>query len=575
MTEDQQTAPVARSPSPPDGWSSPPPSADAGSSAHASLWRTIPTREPGPGVLSRRQRSVAVVIGVLLFLAGLLSAWVLALSTVPAPFFLTIPMTEYTARQFPPLAFAEQDSDLLCSQYSRHRKAFNSQQSDLLKQEVEGLRGHREHTLLVHLRAHALTRKGQVYVVAGNGSPDTTEDLGVTLEAVLDALERCPSRHKLLLLDLMGPLADTRLGQLEDLAVRVETMLQSRPASQLMILCACQRGQTAHVSEQLGQSAFASFIDEGLRGPADGYGPGGLRNGRVSVRNLGAYAHDKVDLWAVANRGEHQMPRLYGNDPDDFVVKVIHPGVAPPVRPELASYPDWLRSGWELHDRYRRDNLWEIAPHTFQTVGAVLLRAEQNWRGGREPGLVRSTLEADLAGLKDRIDRARALASLAPAEPGPEGTPLHSREIRSGPQPRSLASLRPAINPTTAGELHSLLIRLPSLPAKEAEKEPAEFLGKLKEKLTFPQWAALLLAEANSDETPPEKSRLLLLQRLLRGFPGGEQPTLVETLLLERLAAWPVDASSWPTDAVRFLLHAVRDEERAVWRLSGPSRKYV
>ena len=51
---------------------------------------------------------------------------------------------------------------------------------------------------------------------------------------------------------------------------------------------------TALASEAMGRSVFGFYLEEGLRGWADGYGEG-KRDGHVSVRELAAFVGARVD----------------------------------------------------------------------------------------------------------------------------------------------------------------------------------------------------------------------------------------------------------------------------------------
>ena len=96
--------------------------------------------------------------------------------------------------------------------------------------------------VLVHLRAHALTRGDQVYVIPGNASPDDPNSW-MNLKELLDLLAQNPAAHRMLLLDLSGPIADPILGQLEDdVSARVRDTLESRADKKLTVLLACDRG---------------------------------------------------------------------------------------------------------------------------------------------------------------------------------------------------------------------------------------------------------------------------------------------------------------------------------------------
>src|SRR5439155_64864 len=135
----------------------------------------------------------------------------------------------------------------------------------------------------------------------------------LSLRDVLKSIEECPSRHKLLILDLVRPVADARLGILsEDVAAGIEKELTDVPDDNRLVLCACSPGQVSLSSEAAGRSIFNYYVEEGLRGWADGYGPRGRRDGRVTVTELAEFVKVRVDRWAQRNRNARQTPVLYG-----------------------------------------------------------------------------------------------------------------------------------------------------------------------------------------------------------------------------------------------------------------------
>ena len=81
----------------------------------------------------------------------------------------------------------------------------------------------------------------------------------------------CPARNRLVLLDLMRPLADPIKGILaDDTPARIGQAIDAAKLSgDLFVLSACDTGQQSWVSQELGRSVFVLAIEEGLRGQAD------------------------------------------------------------------------------------------------------------------------------------------------------------------------------------------------------------------------------------------------------------------------------------------------------------------
>src|SRR5207244_6082355 len=118
-----------------------------------------------------------------------------------------------------------------------------------------------------------------------------------------------PAGHKLLILDTMRPLADPRLGVLtNDVASRISQELKAVEDPLRMALLSCSPGQVSLVSEDLGQSVFGYYLEEGLRGWAQGWNAEGKSHGQVSARELAEFVKRRVDRWAERNRRTRPTP---------------------------------------------------------------------------------------------------------------------------------------------------------------------------------------------------------------------------------------------------------------------------
>src|SRR2546425_1280015 len=63
---------------------------------------------------------------------------------------------------------------------------------------------------------------------------------------ILQNLRDCPSEHKLLILDIMRPLINSRLGLVAgDVAERVQAVVQAAEDKDLLVLTACSPGQVS------------------------------------------------------------------------------------------------------------------------------------------------------------------------------------------------------------------------------------------------------------------------------------------------------------------------------------------
>jgi hypothetical protein len=349
---------------------------------------------------------------VLLALGGAVVAWLFFLRGLPSPYFLSLPIREYSAKQLAPNAFAVQDCDALLQHFPKdHKRAYESQTLDRMRKELAALRSKTDTPAVVHLTALALVHEGDVFVLPGDADVDNP-DSWLPLREVLRALHQCPSKHKLLLLDIMKPVASARLGVLvDDVAANIKRLLDKDDDPNLLVLCACDAAQLSHVSEETGLSIFAYYLDQGLRGQADGSGDAGALDGRVSARELAAFVRQRVERWAWRNRLAYQTPVLLGKGADFPLVS--YEQTAPEPAPEPAGakpLPDWLRSGWEFRDKAWSEQSYRLAPLEFRRLSATLLRSEQRWRGGKEEIDLRNELKEETARFQEQLKIATDLS---------------------------------------------------------------------------------------------------------------------------------------------------------------------
>jgi hypothetical protein len=507
----------------------------------ARLWREEGQRPlPLPQQPPPRTGRMCVVGGLMLALTGVFTGLLFWLRAEPNPLFLPLWVTEQQARQFPPAPWAAQDRAELTALFS-HQRAPSAQDRHLLLHQLVALAWEDAgDAVVVYLGAQGIREgPGKVAVVAADANPD---DPGTRLPLgkVLELLRECPARHRLLILDVMRPLGDPRLGILnEDVAGAVQAEVAAAGDPNLLVLCACAPGQTALTSAALGRSVFAWYVEQGLRGRADGWLADGRRDGHVSVRELAAFVRSRVDRWAVRNRDSRQTPVLLGNG-KDFLMRNADPVVEAPTPGEVAAYPAWLLEGWKQRDQAVQDGSWRLAPRLRCQQEAFLLRAEAQWRGGVDPAQVRGSLKQALLQLQ------KHRAEIKP--PLPEARSL-AQAVALGERPDEALT-------ASCKEVLAQLPALQGLKAEEAAKARAklgeELQAKLKGKSAFAvAWSAVELAATDG---PPSADQL----RLLDGLLPRDRPAYVETLLLRALAGQP-----GPPEMMQRLLEAGRRGEEA------------
>ncbi|MBL8794127.1 MAG: hypothetical protein JNM56_09490 [Planctomycetia bacterium] len=513
------------------------------------------------GKQAKRQRQLFLLIAGILALVGAIGALLLlVIDRGPRLFYLNIPITEYRERFYPANAWAEQDGRTLQQIFAPGRPsdgastvAYESQSKGPLLQQLEALAGRREPTVVLHLSALARGHQGAVYLLPADASPDQP-DTWVPLDQVLEALRSCPASHKLLLLDLGRPLADSRLGVLaDDVGSQVHdqlTRLDQEGKLPFAVLTACQRNETTQVWEERKQSAFGYFLAEGLRGFADGAAAQQKsRDRRVTVHELADYVTAKVPEWTVRHRNAAQTPRLYGKSADFPLDECDEPVASELPAPDV--YPDWLAAGWQQRDRWRAAGGPRLSPRLFRQLEVAVLRAEQRWRGGvGDPQRIQKELTADLQALQEHFQRAQE----AVRRPAPRTLAL---EVALGAQPD--ASVKADLK-TLLGQLADGTGGKPDEDSKQRQKLLGDFAKKHQDKPSFDlAWAAFDLA-AGDDLPTPERVRLL--DRIVQGQQA--RPRYVETLFLQRVAGVAADEGrKWYPEVVRWALRTVQLGERA------------
>jgi hypothetical protein len=491
-----------------------------------------------------------VLTALLLALASIAGVWFLLIKPPPAPpFFLTIQVGDFNARQYPVLPFARQDGDLLQRHFPTRKQA-ETKTRELMRHELHGL-ATRSDPVVIHIDALGLVRGDKIYLVPGDADPDDDSTL-LDVREVIEAVGRCPAHDKLLILDLSHPLADARLGVLADrVSQTMEEYLTREPPS-FFVLLPASSGEYSLDSEILQCSVLASYLDQALQGAADSD-----RDLRITVQELAAYVAPRVDRWGQLNRGVRQRPRLFGKA-DDFVLASVGRNSAPALdRPNLEAYPASLQEGWKKRDAWRGRQALRRAPRLLMKLEATLLRQEERWRGGGLGKHDVDALDGDIAAL----DRDIGLA-LAAAPP-----PARSLVVAMGLAGyQDNAALVDAVMNTVAAAKDTG-------GKKEAQaKLIEELVKKLQEpkEITFVQQATAIVDALNqAAQLRPE------YLDLARDVVACLSPTqrYLEVLYLRRLTDFAErirsrDPDAWPAEKVHTLLQAVRWREKAIATLS-------
>lgn len=307
---------------------------------------------------------------------------------------LPICISEYTDPRLPPHAFAAQDARLWSSSQLDYRQPGELQQRDGILRALDGLRQTKRHqTVIVHITGHALPdREGRLCLIPGNADADSPEKW-IPFADILQSVADSPADNKLLIVDVMRPVADPRLGVLaNDAAERLDRLItnlqKERPDDAPVVLTACSPGENSLVSEELGHSVFGWYLHKGRFDGANSN-----QDNSLVVQELADWVSAGVKNWALINRAESQTPKLYNVRGRNFEVEPIskRPGSAGlgEVSAKVATLPAWLVQEWQQRDDLAKPIWWgrgvdRLASREPGQLDRLLLRVEEQWRGDPE-----------------------------------------------------------------------------------------------------------------------------------------------------------------------------------------------
>jgi hypothetical protein len=217
-------------------------------------------------------------------------------------------------------------------------------------------------------------------------------------------------------------------------------------------------GERPAAAAPLGRTAFGYYVEQGVRGAADGWNDAGDRDGRVTAAELAAFVRARVGRWATDAGGRPQTPTLSGNGGDFTLRSGVSsaPVEEGPTVGDPPAYPDWLLAGWKTRDQWLDAGRAATAPRAVQHLEAALI--------GAETALEAGTAAADVQRrVQDAVPRLDALAGRLAGVRSPEPLPTLAA---------ARASLPPA-DPPVVEELKAVLARADAGPAPAAAPTPA------------------------------------------------------------------------------------------------------
>ncbi len=370
----------------------------SGRAQDRNRWRG---RKPGNRSLGAISRYRIKIIWTLLLLAALLLfgwlIWLLLFAPLRTPF-VVLSSAPYSW-PLPPNAWATEDIEKMAMMDGENISLRGGDEPVLSKSEFEA-RLDREiqrsrdpnstEPLIIWVSMHGVGDEltGHAYLIPSQSSP-TDSSTWIAVDGLIRQLEAIPSqRRALLILDCQRMQVNWNIGlQSNHFSQCVQRSVREQGASNLTVLLAASSQQRATVSAELRGSTFGHFLRQGLAGAADNEPRSGNRDGWVTVSELHAYVRQRVDNWALRNRGVRQNPLLLSGDgAGDFrltrslnqesLAQLLHQDRqthrAGPTIPG-----DRLDKLWRRLDEFRALRLYQREPLAWRDLEHRLLWLEQ------------------------------------------------------------------------------------------------------------------------------------------------------------------------------------------------------
>lgn len=544
-------------------------------------WRGGGGGGSGPGRPSSGPRSTSgsssigkwVKAGFILgILAGAVAGIILYLWPDPEPLVLALPVTEYKHPDLPPNPWAEADARGFRDRFKGDSaQAFQDQEKARLLRAIDTAvtnAAKNKQALVVYLSALGTVYDGTPYLLPADATPDNPASW-ITLDDILQPFRR-GTTHRMLILDVRPCPAPRANSPAADVSEELEKLLdQKSKAGELpfVVLHAHTPTDGPSITHPFGGSVFGQSLARGVGGAADGFLPDRVKDKAVSAKELAAFAREATHTVSTSFGGSPHVPRIHGTGPD-FPLLPLRKDAAPPPGepPPIPPYPDWLTAAWKDRDAAITSGLHRRAPRLVRQQSLTSSRAEQWWLAGFPPDAVKDRFLPTLEQIK------RAKETFVPIV-----LPTHSlaraRQFTPDFEKHETAAatlLRPVFS----------LLRSPEYakaePTKAQEMLKAE-LGKAKFPPELPPTAIAGAIWKAALETPTVE-QVRQLEPIMAGL--SLKPLPAELVAFRVIVEAQTDrANRWPKEAVRAILEAFDEGERAVvtdgraWPLIGAQVK--
>lgn len=352
-----------------------------------------------------RQLQIFLVLAVMMTLLGLFLGIFLWLRNIPRPLFLPIAVTSFESLAIQDFPTLKNDVNLILDHglFTNVRKLPNdSKQGSVIREQLGELQQVRS-PVVIYLAGKAIFNdEGKLLFLPGDADRDNPSSY-LPFQQILELIQQCPSKKKLLIVDIAHEWIDATMGTLRaDIAEAIPNEVQDVCKEDVLVLTSCSPGQVAWMNPTVNQSNFGYYVVRGLQGYADGFGIQGKRDGRVSVVELADFLRARVDRWAWTNRQARQTPELLGqgSDFDLHAYDQKHMEAEPSI-PEIQQYPKWLASRWQLVAKNRQKFTAILMPFLFRYQQELLLQSERLWHAGKS---VENIQNDDIA-IFDRVQK--------------------------------------------------------------------------------------------------------------------------------------------------------------------------
>ena len=486
-------------------------------------WRENADAGPAAGG-SRGMRRAVALCGLLAAAGGVFALW-FWIEVPSAVRFITLPVAEYSDPNWPTNPWAENDGQTVLACFPEGERAYNFQEHDRFIGLLKSLETEQRRPVVLHVTALAATHDGIVYLLLGDEKRSEPKSW-LPMAELIKLFGNCPSKQKLLILDVARSVADPIRGPLnDDVADRLHELLTHTDLN-YPVLTSCSPGESALPLEAEQCSVFGYYLAQGLGGAADIYNANGERNEQVSVQELAAFVTARVSRWAEHCAGRHQTPELFGKAADFSLTTKPVERESPPPR----TYSAKLVESWKGRDSLRQAVGFRMAPRTANALDASLVRAERAWDGGSEK-----------ASFQRLLSESDELQSALKAEPPARMIPSRSMIPPPGEKPVSDELVKALENilavkasPQSKPEQVQAAVDAFALKAKSSRKEA-----------TIAIWNVLV------QDPEPTQDRIQTLAELLEKTQAAPS---IESLLVQRIAKWRSTSIVWPATAIHALL---------------------